>query len=387
MDERPDGSPEPADAARLRDAGEPAASLDDTLPVVAPWPPVDVRDSVTRDAFAGASPDETLPVLAPKTERTVPPDPGPVAPAVREAPPAAGAWRGDALAASPHGRLSALLAPPAEDFDGERAASLCAEVCREALGDLAPALVLLPALERRRAQAVAAFALTLFDFARQRGADGERLAQINRWEFTLEAALAGERIGQPVFLRLGEEEHRRPFSREGLDALVAAARGRATVDRPATAAEAAAGRLRLARGLALTLLGDGASSAAVEFTAGLLGLRALLGLGAEVAGGRCPLPVEELPTILPAPPADRLAAALAAESERLAPLLLRGARATREVPLTFRRATTFLVLAAERLLTRVDEAAPRLLAHPPRLGAWERLRLVARARWGASGRG
>ena len=173
----------------------------------------------------------------------------------QSAPPAGGAWRGEALAPSLHGRFAELAAPPLDDFDAARAIALCADLCRAGLGDLAPALLFLSPAERRRAQAVAAFALTLFDFARQRGADGDRLAQINRWEFTLESALAGERIGQPVFLRLGEEQRRRPFSTAGLDALFAAARTRATVASPADPEEAAARRALLARGHALARIG------------------------------------------------------------------------------------------------------------------------------------
>lgn len=293
--------------------------------------------------------------------------------------------RRDGLAPSAHGRFAELAAPPREDFDPGRAVALCADLCRVALGDFAPALLLLPATERRRAQAVAAFALTLFDFARQRGADGARLAQINRWEFTLEAALSGERIGQPIFLRLGEEQRRRPFSGDGLDALFAAARMRATVARPATPEESIRRRSQLARGLALTLAGDPASEATVEFASGLLGLQTLLSLGAELAGGRCQLPESELPRVLPSPPPELVAAAVAAESQRLQPLLLRGGRAAREVPLTFRRPAAFLVLASSRLLARVEAVGAELARRPPRLGPWTRLGLVARSRWGRLG--
>jgi len=290
--------------------------------------------------------------------------------------------RGDALAPSAHGRFAELVAPPRDDFDPQRAVELCAGICRAVLGDFAPALLLLPEIERRRAQAVAAFALTLFDFARQRGADGERLAQINRWEFTLEAALAGERIGQPIFLRLGEEQRRRPFSSDGLDALFASARGRATIARPADPDEAARRRTLLARGLALTLTGDPASDATVEFASGLLGLQALLSLGGELAGGRCPLPESDLPEVPPVPPPELVAAAVAAECRRLQPLLLRGGRAAREVPLTFRRPATFLVLASTRLLARVEESGAALLARAPRIGPLERRVLSTRSRWG-----
>src|SRR5262245_65215795 len=118
-------------------------------------------------------------------------------------------WRADSRARSHHSRLDAEIRRPAEDFDEEKAAALCAEITRNLLGDFAPALLLLPAPERRRVQALLAYASTLFDFARQRGVEGERLAQINRWEFTLEAALSGQRIGQPVFLRMTQEHERR----------------------------------------------------------------------------------------------------------------------------------------------------------------------------------
>src|SRR5690242_126899 len=107
----------------------------------------------------------------------------------RDSHPEAADWRADALARSQHSRLSAELRAPAEDHDGERAAALCAELARGLLADFAPALVFLAPEERRRAQALLAYGRTLFDFARQRGVEGERLAEINRFEFTLETAL------------------------------------------------------------------------------------------------------------------------------------------------------------------------------------------------------
>ncbi len=148
-------------------------------------------------------------------------------------------WRADALAGSRHSRLADQLLAPARDLDPERAAAICAEVARHALRDFAPALMLLPPPERRRVQALTAFALTLFDFARQSGLDGERLAQLNRWDFDLEAALDGNPPAQPVFLVMAAEERRAPWNRDGLDDLLRAARHRATVRRPATAAAAA----------------------------------------------------------------------------------------------------------------------------------------------------
>ncbi len=149
-----------------------------------------------------------------------------------EHPPTDAGWRHDALTGSRHSRLLDDLHEPLEDQDPERAADVCAEICRDALGDFAPALLLLPAAERRRARALAAFSLTLFDFARQRGLEGDRLAQINRWEFALDQALDGAPPGQPVFVLMSAEERRKPWRRESLDRLFAHARSAATGREP-----------------------------------------------------------------------------------------------------------------------------------------------------------
>src|SRR5262245_25920400 len=69
-------------------------------------------------------------------------------------------WRADSLARSHHSRLDAEISRPAEDFDEEKAAALCADITRGLLGDFAPALLLLPETERRRAQALIAYAHT-----------------------------------------------------------------------------------------------------------------------------------------------------------------------------------------------------------------------------------
>src|SRR3954451_8506425 len=171
----------------------------------------------------------------------------PKPPPLREKQPAGGEWRPDALARSQHSRLDEEVREPADDFDEEKALELCGEVCRNLLGDFAPALLLLSALERQRVQTLLAFAHTLFDFARQHGVEGEKLAQINRWEFTLELALTGQPVGQPIFVRMAREQKRRAWSTDGLDDLMTCARRRATRPRPATPEEAAANAERLAR--------------------------------------------------------------------------------------------------------------------------------------------
>src|SRR5436853_2178269 len=129
---------------------------------------------------------------------------------------------------------------PAHDFDEQKEIELSGEVSPGVLGDFAPALLLLPAFNRERVQTLLAFAHTLFDFARQHGVEGEKLAQINRWEFTLELALTGQPVGQPIFVRMAREQKRRAWSTDGLDDLMTCARRRATRPRPATPEEAAA---------------------------------------------------------------------------------------------------------------------------------------------------
>ncbi len=152
---------------------------------------------------------------------------------LRDRRPEGGAWRADALAGSPHTRLANEIATPLDDFDPEHAREFCARLCRDLLGDYAPALLLLTPGERLRLQALAAYARTLFDFAAQRGLAGERLAQINRWEFALESALAGQPIGQPVFVAMAAGELQDPWPRAALDDLAAAARRRAVAaERP-----------------------------------------------------------------------------------------------------------------------------------------------------------
>jgi hypothetical protein len=101
-------------------------------------------------------------------------------PETRERHPAEGEWRADPLARSLHSRLDEEIRAPQEDYDEERATELCAALCRNLLGDFAPAVLLLSAAERHRVQALVAHIHTLFDFARQHGVEGERLAQINR---------------------------------------------------------------------------------------------------------------------------------------------------------------------------------------------------------------
>jgi phytoene/squalene synthetase len=291
-------------------------------------------------------------------------------------------WRADSLARSQHSRLDTEISPPAEDYDEERAAALCAEIARGLLGDFAPALLLLPAAERRRAQALLAYAATLFDFARQRGVEGERLAQINRWEFTLETALAGQPVGQPVFLRMARENERRRWPVDALDELVSCARRRATRAQPATVADAEVDALSLGRAVAAALLERKLNAEIDGLASALVRLGSLQRLGEEIDRGRCPLPASET-----AEEGDgkfdpvKLLEAVSRECRRIRSRLLRAPRGLVDLPAGYRHAAVFSLLAALRLLTEIEDPESRLLETPPRLGIGARVGLLIRARW------
>ncbi|MEA2563201.1 MAG: Squalene/phytoene synthase [Acidobacteriota bacterium] len=283
---------------------------------------------------------------------------------------------------SPHSRLDQEIRRPDEDFDEERALELCAEVARNLLGDFAPALVLLPVYDRQRVQTLLAYTFTLFDFARQRGVDGERLAQINRWQFTLESVLEGQPVGQPVFVRMAREQRRRAWSVEALDEIAACARRRATRPRSATPEEADFEAERLARAVATALLGKSPPDEVNAFTGALVRLRSLQSLGSEIQGKRNPLAVSEMPDDWSgAPNPQRLFEAAQRECLRLRPRLLRSPRGLLDLPAGYRRAAVFCLLASLRLLTQIEDGDAGLLQTPPQLGVMSRLGLLARARW------
>jgi phytoene/squalene synthetase len=306
-----------------------------------------------------------------------PPDP------TREQHPGA-EWRADSLARSRHARLDTTPEPLATT-DPERAAALCAEVCRTALGDFAPALLLLPGPERRRVQALVAYARTLFDFARDHGVEGERLAQLNRWQFALESALDGEAVGQPIYLAMAREHARRPWPPEALDRLAACARALVAQPVPATVEAAQRRVVELAGAAAEALLGRPATEELVAFAAALVRLHSLQHLAGALTRNRWPLAASDLPArdVEPVdfPPAAALAA-VRRDCERLRPLLLGAPRALTGLDAAYRHAALFALLAALSLLARVEDSDASLLTRPPRLGAATRVLLLLRARWG-----
>jgi phytoene/squalene synthetase len=307
---------------------------------------------------------------------------GPAEPEVRERHPEGGEWRADSLARSQHSRLDAEVSRPAEDFDEQKAELLCAGITRDLLGDLAPALLLLPRTERRRAQALLAYAHTLFDFARQAGIEGEKLAQINRWEFTLESALTGQPVGQPIFLRMARENERRRWPVDALDELAACARRRATRPQPSTIADAELEASALARAVGTALLEKSLNSEVNDLATALVRLWALQHLGSEVARNRCSLPASEVREGDDGRRDPRqLLEAARRECARLRPRLLRAPRGMVDLPHGYRHAAVFSLLAALHLLSEIEDPQADLLQAPPRLGVWSRITFLLRARW------
>lgn len=299
---------------------------------------------------------------------------------VRGEHPPGDSWRADALGASRHTRLLDELTEPTDDPDPERAAATCAAVCRAVLADWVPGLAFVEPSERRRFQALGAYTLTLFDFARQSGLEGERLSQMNRWEFELDAALGGEPRGQPVFVRLASEDRRRKWNRRDLDAIAAAARSRVAHRRPATpeAREREAARLATAVVRAAT----GAGSPALEvLVAACLRVHSLVHLGTDLERASVRLPVTEFPEGH-ATEAPQLVLADAVELE-IARIrrLLRNARRSEPVPEPYRRLAGYLNAAAVRLLDAVEARGASLPADPPSLGLGARLACLAVARF------
>src|ERR1700680_3911883 len=254
---------------------------------------------------------------------------------------------------------SAASAAPA----AEVAEPLAAALTREALGDFAPALLLLPATERARVRALLAYACTLMACAGQQGVEGERLAQIGRWEADLERALGGETRTPPICLRMARENARRRWPADALDELAACARRRVLRPRPATATDAGSDARSLARAAGGALLETSLNAEVSGFAGALVRLHALQHLGAALARGGWPLPAAG-----GHPPAgEPLGEAVRRECARLRPWLLRAPRGLVELPVPYRRAGVFSLLAALRLLSDIDEAGGRGVYAPPPL--------------------
>jgi len=290
-------------------------------------------------------------------------------------------WRADALARSSHTRLHDEMRPPLEDHDPERAARICAEISRAALSDFAPALILLPSDLRRRAQALTAFTVTLFDFAHQPGIEGERFAAINRWEFELENALSGTPAGQPVSVRMAAEEAQRRWSRTALESLVSIARRRITRPTPSTADLLGQEFRSIGAALVEGILGDPCSEPIAELAGACLRVGALVNLYEADRQGRVYLPPVESQAHdgSETGKTNQLFERVAAEIGRLHIHLDAGMRTISTLPPEIRPAGRYLVRAANLLLDRVARRGADASLDCPRIGIGRRLALIARA--------
>lgn len=294
-------------------------------------------------------------------------------------------WRADALGKSRHARLSDYVREPLDDFDPERADRICAEACRSLLLDLTPALMTLAVETRRRCHALATYAQMLFDFAAQPGLEGERLAALNRIEFTLEESLAGAPAGQPVFVAMAAADRLEPWNQDALDRLLQLARARIVTSRPAGAAEAVARSEALGSTAAACLLGFEPPQAVVELAGALLRIRSLLTLDEGIRGDCAGLPVSELPErgdVANAVDREVVDRAVRAELVRTARSLESARRAARQLPEPYRRCARYLRLAALHQAGQIEKLGWQVVSTPPRLGLGIRLTLLARARLG-----
>ena len=280
--------------------------------------------------------------------------------------------------------LGSWLAPRGSETEGalERRASECAAA---AIRPFAAALRLAPERERRRFELLLAWTLALLDTARERDPTAARAERLNRAAFRLARALAGEPTDSSFLGLLAAESGRRSFGRPALDGLFAVARRLLAAPRSPTAAEAESRCQEVATAFLEALFGAPPSAAAADAGAGLLRLARLAHLAAAHAAGRSPLPADELPEPLRYRSDDEVAAAVTAESQRLHPLLLRGARAIAEVPLSFRRPLVFALPLSLELVGAIEERPLELARRPPRLSAWSRRRAYWRARFAPLG--
>lgn len=295
-------------------------------------------------------------------------------------------WRADALEGSRHSRWAEELRRPLENRDLDSARAVCAQICRLALQDYAPALLLLPDNERQRAQALTAYSLVLFDFVRQTGLEGERLAAINRWEFELESALDGHPAGQPVFVLLHHLEQKQPWVREGFDQLHTYARRRCALPRPTNPQTAGRNAGRLAETLLWLALGEIPDTSIVQIAESLVRMHGLLALGDDLRRHRPQIPLTDLPDSFdPADPSQTGILATAIESECLQVRLRLGEYPEwRQLPERMRPAARYCWLASRKLLARTEQLGPRLVETPPHLGLLDRLTMLLRSRLSTS---
>ncbi len=254
------------------------------------------------------------------------------------------------------------------------------ESIRKRLGPFAGALVLLSNAERQRAELLIAWVSALLTTAFEPDPVESRIARVQRAAFAAAKALAGELSGSPFLVAFAAEASRRPWGRQPLDELLALAREVSQEPRAETAGADEDRCQRLARTFLFALFATEPPSAACDFAAGLYRLARLLPLRSELKARRFPLALELLAEPVDHRSDEEILAAVGSELERIRILLLRGARAAAEVPLTFRRPTLFLVGVSLELLGRIEERPEALLRGPVQLSRWRLWLLSRRAR-------
>jgi phytoene/squalene synthetase len=280
----------------------------------------------------------------------------------------------------PRTALGGLFAPAFEYADEIAIGRRVAEAPRRLLAELADGLALLPQRERERVAILIAWVEALMATAEEDDAAELRLARLNRSAYLLARSLAGEPSDAPFVRAFAAESARRSFTRPALDALLAVARHAVERPRPTTREELDRRARALASAFATAVVGADPGPEAEAAATAIHRLLALRRLPRQLACGRSCLPVADLAEPLQFRRDDEIAAAVAAECESIRPLLLRGARALAEVPLTFRRPLAYLLSAALDLLGQIEVHPEAVIRREPRLGRWARAATLWRIR-------
>lgn len=282
---------------------------------------------------------------------------------------------------SPAGRLFSTTPPAGGETALRRA---CLRAAEERSGLFARALTLLPERERERAALLLALVDVLFATATGPGSTDSRVEDLDRIAFAIARALRGEAgagEGESFALRFGAESRRRSFTRRALDDLFDAARGCARRRRPETPEELARRAQFLAEAFITALFGAEPTPAVVDLGAGLLRLLALQALAEDLRARHCALPESDLPEPVQYRTPDEIGIAVERECAELRKLLLKGARAAGEVPLSFRRPVAFALPVALSLLGLLEDRPPELARRTPTVGKWTLRRAYWRARY------
>lgn len=137
----------------------------------------------------------------------------------------------------------------------------------------------------------------------------------------------------------------------------------------------------LSEAFVTALFGAEPTAAVTDLGAGLLRLLALQGLAADLRARHCPLPENDLPEPVQYRTPEEIGAAVERECAEVRKLLLKGARAAGEVPLSFRRPVAFVLPVALSLLGLLEDRPPELARRTPTVGKWSLRRAYWRARY------